>query len=231
MIGTVTLGGARPTTKPCCAFRKLNAHLAAATQRAPSGCAAASPLDPQLAAQPQPGIFGGFPGQRRLALARSPEAGAPGRSGRDVNQLNADTSFTALCLPPEIRAGPGLSSNLTLRPEAALGPLNLRTRWAFPAWGCQRGPASRRQWWWISSSPHRKEMLWANLPHESSATSLSGCWSSGGQSGAGGQPMLGDWVHPVRTCWNPPLKGRKAGGSASACPGSGWILGVTGGSS
>jgi len=104
-------------------FEELNAHLAAATQRAFPAAAAGQPLDPQLAAASKP-EFGDFQANGALALAKPLKQAPRAIATAIVNQLNADTSFTALCLPPEI-AGPGFI-NLTLRPERLAHELRQR---------------------------------------------------------------------------------------------------------
>ena len=75
---------------------------------------AGRPLDPQLAPASKP-EFGDFQANGALPLAKPLKQAPRQIASAIVEQLQADPSFTALCLEPVI-AGPGFI-NLTLRPE------------------------------------------------------------------------------------------------------------------
>ncbi|QBE70226.1 arginine--tRNA ligase [Synechococcus sp. WH 8101] len=75
---------------------------------------AGQPLDPQLAPASKP-EFGDFQANGALPLAKPLKQAPRQIASAIVEQLQADPSFTALCLEPVI-AGPGFI-NLTLRPE------------------------------------------------------------------------------------------------------------------
>ena len=106
----------------------LDAQLRAAMQRAfpdaaASAEAAGQPLDPQLAPASKP-EFGDFQANGALPLAKP--LGQPPRKIAEavVAELQADPSFTQLCLAPQI-AGPGFI-NLTLRPECLVAEVQAR---------------------------------------------------------------------------------------------------------
>ena len=90
----------------------LDAQLRAAMARAfPE---ADGPLDPQLAPASKP-EFGDFQANGALPLAKPLKQAPRQIASAILEQLQADTDFTDLCLEPQI-AGPGFI-NLTLRPE------------------------------------------------------------------------------------------------------------------
>ena len=95
----------------------LHAQLRGAMQRAfPEAweAAAGAGLDPQLAPASKP-EFGAFQANGALPLAK-PLKQAPRQIANAIlEQLQADSAFTDLCLEPQI-AGPGFI-NLTIRPE------------------------------------------------------------------------------------------------------------------
>lgn len=97
----------------------LDSQLRGAMERAfPDAAAqareAGRPLDPQLAPASKP-EFGDFQANGALPLAKPLKQAPRQIASAIVEQLQADPSFTALCLEPVI-AGPGFI-NLTLRPE------------------------------------------------------------------------------------------------------------------
>ena len=97
----------------------LDSQLRGAMERAfPDAAAqarkAGRPLDPQLAPASKP-EFGDFQANGALPLAKPMKQAPRQIASAIVEQLQADPSFTALCLEPVI-AGPGFI-NLTLRPE------------------------------------------------------------------------------------------------------------------
>jgi arginyl-tRNA synthetase len=90
----------------------LDAQLRAAMARAfPE---ADGPLDPQLAPASKP-EFGDFQANGALPLAKPLKQAPRQIASAILEQLQADTDFTDLCLEPQI-AGPGFI-NLTFRPE------------------------------------------------------------------------------------------------------------------
>jgi len=109
-------------------FEELNAHLAAAIERAfPDEAAEArqtgAGLDPQLAAASKP-EFGDFQANAALALAKPLKQSPRLIAAAIVAALSDDAAFTALCEPPVV-AGPGFI-NLTLRPEVLAAELRSR---------------------------------------------------------------------------------------------------------
>ena len=97
----------------------LDSQLRGAMERAfPDAAAqareAGRPLDPQLAPASKP-EFGDFQANGALPLAKPLKQAPRQIASAIVEHLQADPSFTALCLEPVI-AGPGFI-NLTLRPE------------------------------------------------------------------------------------------------------------------
>jgi arginyl-tRNA synthetase len=104
----------------------LASQLRAAMQRAfPEVAAAAGghPLDPQLAPASKP-EFGDFQANGALALAKPLQQKPRAIAEAIVAQLQADATFTALCLEPQI-AGPGFI-NLRLRPERLVAEVAAR---------------------------------------------------------------------------------------------------------
>ena len=106
----------------------LEAQLTAALERAfPDQAAAArlggAALDPQLAAASKP-EFGDFQANGALALAKPLRQAPRAIAAAIVAELGTDSSFTELCLEPQI-AGPGFI-NLTLRPERLAAELAQR---------------------------------------------------------------------------------------------------------
>ena len=104
----------------------LATQLRAAMQRAfPEAAAAAGgqPLDPQLAPASKP-EFGDFQANGALALAKPLQQKPRAIAEAIVAQLQADATFTALCLEPQI-AGPGFI-NLRLRPERLVAEVAAR---------------------------------------------------------------------------------------------------------
>ncbi|MCX5947151.1 MAG: arginine--tRNA ligase [Cyanobacteria bacterium] len=106
----------------------LDTQLRAAMERAfPEAAAEASaagrPLDPQLAPASKP-EFGDFQANGALALAKPLQQAPRQIAAALLAELEADTAFGALCLPPQI-AGPGFL-NLTLRPEVLAAEVQRR---------------------------------------------------------------------------------------------------------
>ena len=95
----------------------LETQLRGAMQRAfPEAWAEAGEagLDPQLAPASKP-EFGDFQSNGALPLAKPLKQAPRQIATAMVEQLQADTAFSELCLEPQI-AGPGFI-NLTIRPE------------------------------------------------------------------------------------------------------------------
>jgi arginyl-tRNA synthetase len=84
---------------------------------------AGRPLDPQFAPASKP-EFGDFQANGALPLAKPLKQPPRQIASAIVEQLQADSSFTALCLEPVI-AGPGFI-NLTLRPERLTAEVSQR---------------------------------------------------------------------------------------------------------
>jgi len=174
---------AATTPQPCCASSKeLNAQSRCCDPRG-LPAAAPQPRPPSLAPAQQAGIRRISRRTGRLALAQSPEAGNPGRSRPAiVNQLNADTSFTALCLPPEIAARLHQTS-----PAPERLPMNCASAWRSPPGGAQRGPASGASGGGFSPANIAKRCMWAApapLPRSSADSPGAGAGSSAASVGA-----------------------------------------------
>ena len=92
-------------------------------QAAQAAQAAGQPLDPQLAPASKP-EFGDFQANGALPLAKPLGQAPRAIAAAIVEQLQADPTFTALCLEPQI-AGPGFI-NLTLRPEQLAAEVQAR---------------------------------------------------------------------------------------------------------
>ena len=92
-------------------------------QAAEAAQAAGQPLDPQLAPASKP-EFGDFQANGALPLAKPLGQAPRAIAAAIVEQLQADPTFTALCLEPQI-AGPGFI-NLTLRPEQLAAEVQAR---------------------------------------------------------------------------------------------------------
>ena len=101
--------------------QSLDAQLRAAMQRAfPEADAV---LDPQLAPASKP-EFGDFQANGALPLAKPLKQAPRQIATAIVEQLQADSAFTDLCLEPQI-AGPGFI-NLTILPERLAAEVSSR---------------------------------------------------------------------------------------------------------
>jgi len=127
----------------------LDSQLRSAMERAfpeaaTEAIAAGQPLDPQLAPASKP-EFGDFQANGALALAKPLKQAPRQIAAALVEELEADETFGALCLAPEIPA-PASSTS-------PCGPKCWRPRcvsgWGIPGWGCPWRPkavlASRRR--------------------------------------------------------------------------------------
>jgi arginyl-tRNA synthetase len=106
-------------------FQQLDAQLrqAMAATFPETASMASGTLDPQLAPASRP-EFGDLQANGALALARALQQKPRAIAEAIVAQLQQDSAFTALCLPPQI-AGPGFI-NLTLRPERLAAEVQAR---------------------------------------------------------------------------------------------------------
>ena len=106
-------------------FQQLDAQLRQAMAAAfpETASMASGTLDPQLAPASRP-EFGDLQANGALALARPLQQKPRAIAEAIVAQLQQDSAFTALCLPPQI-AGPGFI-NLTLRPERLAAEVQAR---------------------------------------------------------------------------------------------------------
>ena len=149
----------------------LDAQLRAAMARAfPE---ADGPLDPQLAPASKP-EFGDFQANGALPLAKPLKQAPRQIASAILEQLQADTDFTDLCLEPQI-AGPGFI-NLTFRPERLAAEVAARlgdARLGVPA-AENTSPVVVD----FSSPNIARRCMWGTCAPRSSATRWRGCWSS-----------------------------------------------------